>query len=132
MKMRWRRRDVEKEIKCTGATFSLTGEDTAECFEGVDYFKYLGRVLHQTDKDCPEVLRNIRRERQVWGRLGKFPRREGADPIISEKFYCAVVQEVLLFGSETWVLTAAMLQKLEGVHVGLLCQVMGMKDQRLG
>ena len=59
-------------------------------------------------------------------------RREGADPIILEKFYCVVVQVVLLFGSETWVLTAAMLQKLEGVHVGFLRQVTGMKAQSLG
>ena len=65
------------------ANFSLTGDDGAECFEGVDSFKYLGRVLHQEDDYWPAVLRNIRRERQVWGRLGKFLRREGTDPILS-------------------------------------------------
>ena len=32
--------------KCTGETLSLTVEDGAECFEGVEYLKYLGRVLH--------------------------------------------------------------------------------------
>ena len=67
------------------------GDDRTECFEGLDPFKYLGRVLHQTDNDCPEVLSNIRRARQVWGRLGKLMRREGADTIISEKFYLTVV-----------------------------------------
>ena len=46
---------------CTGATFSLTGEDGAECIEGVDYFKYLGRILHQADKDWSDFLQNIRR-----------------------------------------------------------------------
>ena len=107
--MRRRRIDVEIAAKCTGSTFSLTGDDGAECFEGVDSFKYLGQVIHQTEDDCPAVLRNIQRVRQVWGRLGKFLRREGADPIISEKFYRVVVQAVLLFGSETWVLSAAML-----------------------
>ena len=59
-------------------------------------------------------------------------RREGADLIISEKFYCAVVQEVLLFGAKTWVMSAAMLQKLKGVHVGFLRQVTGMKARKLG
>ena len=58
----------------------------------------------------------------MWGRLVKLLRREGADPIISAKFYDAVVQAVLLFGSETWVLTAAMLHKLKEVHVGFLRQ----------
>ena len=68
--------------KCTRATFSLTGEDGVECVEGGFSFKYLGRILHQVDKDWPAVLRNIRRERQVWGRLGKLLRWEGEDPII--------------------------------------------------
>ena len=42
------------------------------------------------------------------------------DPIISVKFYRAVVQAVLLFGAETWVLSTEMLTKIEGVHMGLL------------
>ena len=81
--MRWRRRDVEIAEKCTGETFSLTGDYRADCFEGVDSFKYLGRVLHRTDNDWTAVIRNIRRVRQVWGRLRKFMRREVEDPTIS-------------------------------------------------
>ena len=61
------------------------------------------------------------------GRLGKFLRTDGADPIVSEKFYCAVFQGVLIFRSETLVLTAAMPKKLEGVHMSFLLRVMGMK-----
>ena len=57
--MRWQIRDMEIAVKCTGATFSLTGEDRAECFEGVDSFKYWGRILHQADEDWLTVLRNI-------------------------------------------------------------------------
>ena len=45
------------------------------------------------------------------------------------RFNCAVVQAVLLFGSETWVITAAMSQKIEGVHVVFLRQVTGNKTQ---
>ena len=50
------------------------------------------------------------------------------DPSFSAKFYCAVVQVVLLFGAETWVLSAPMAKKLEGVHVGFLRQVTRLKD----
>ena len=39
---------------------------------------------------------------------------------------------MLLFGSEIWVLTAGKLKNIEGVHVGFLWQVTGMKDQKLG
>ena len=68
-------------------TFSLTGDDGVECFEGLDYFKYLGRVPNRTDEDWPAVRRNIGRVRQVWGRLWKFLRREVVDPIVTAKFY---------------------------------------------
>ena len=66
------------------------------------------------------MLRNIRRARQVWGQLGKLLRQEGAYTITLAKFYRVVVQSVLLFGNETWVLLAAMINKLEGVHVVFL------------
>ena len=55
MQMRLRRWDVEIAAKCVGATFSLTGYDGAECFEGVYSFKYLGCVLHRTDENWTEV-----------------------------------------------------------------------------
>ena len=125
--IRWQRRDVDIEAKCMGVTFSLTGDNGAGCFKGVDDFKYLGQVLHRTENDCLAVLRNICRVRQVWGRLGKLLRREGAYLISTEKFYQAVVQAVQIFEKETWVMLAAMLKKIEGVNMGFLLQVMGMK-----
>ena len=57
-------------------------------------FKYLELVLEQSDKNWPEVLRNISKERQLWGRLGKILWRKGAEPTVSEKFYRAVVHGV--------------------------------------
>ena len=41
-----------------------------------------------------------------------------------------MVQAVLIFGEETWVLLAAMLKKLEGVHLVLLRPVIGKKKRR--
>ena len=117
--------------KCMGATFSITGEDGAECFEGVESFKYLGWILHQSDEDWLAVLRNIWRAIQVWGQLGKLLRREGSDPIISEKFYRSVFQAVILFGSEAWVIIAVMMQNIESVHMGFLRQVAGKKERRI-
>ena len=54
-------------------------------------------------------------------------RQEGADPIISAKFYWAVVQGVLLFGGKTWVMLSETLNKLKVVHVSFLRQVTGVK-----
>ena len=54
------------------AAFSLTGEDEEERIEGVERFKYLVRLLERSDDDCSAFLNNIRKARQVWGRLGKL------------------------------------------------------------
>ena len=118
---------MEIAEKCIGETFSLTGEDGSECFEGVDSFKYLGQVLHWSDDYWMSVCQNIWRSRQVWEQLGKFLRREGADTIVSENFYRTLVQAILLFGSGTWVLTTAIMKKIEGIHVSFMRKVTGMK-----
>ena len=47
-------------------------------------------------------------------------------------FYRTVVQEVLLYGSETWVLSASMERKVEGTHTGFLQQITGNHAGRLG
>ena len=44
-------------------------------------------------------------------------RKENAPPQVSEKFYKAIVQSVLLYGSETWVLSKAVLARLKGFHI---------------
>ena len=49
---------MEIAAKCVGATFSLAGDDSSECFENVDSFKYFGCGLNRTDEDWSEVLRN--------------------------------------------------------------------------
>ena len=97
--MRWLRRDVDIAAKCMGATFILTGEDGAECFEGVESFKCLGRVLHRSDKDWPVVIRNIRRARQFWGWLEKLLRREGEDPDCLSK----VLLRCVTGGATLWI-----------------------------
>ena len=59
--MQWYRRYVAIADRCLEATFRLTGEEEAECIEGVKVFKFLGRVLDRSDNDCPAVLQHIRK-----------------------------------------------------------------------
>ena len=73
--------------------------------EAVSEFRYLGRLLTATDDDWSAVAGNIKKARRIWGRLAKVLGREGADPKVSQTFYIAMIQVVLLFGAETWVLT---------------------------
>ena len=76
-----------------------------ENMRAVTEFRYLGRVLTDTDDDWPEVAGNIRKAQASWGRLARVLGREGTDPKVSRSFYTSVTQQVLLFGAELWVLT---------------------------
>ena len=93
--------------------------------ENLTTFWYLVSPLDQTDYDWPSVRRNIMRARSVWGVLGTLIRQEGADPRVTAMLYRAVVQEILLYGSETWVLSTKKKRKAEGTHTGFLRHIMG-------
>ena len=88
-------------------------------------FQYLGSPLDQTDDDWPAMRRNTMHTRLFWGRLGTLLQREGAYPRVAAMFYRAVVQAILLYGSEIWVILIAMERKVEGTHTELLRQITG-------
>ena len=67
----------------------------------VSYFKYLGRVLLESNDEWPGVVRNLQRELQKWARLNRVSGREGADAHTFVRIYVAVVQAVFLYGLET-------------------------------
>ena len=56
--------------------------------------------------------------------------REGADARLAGKFYAAVAQAVLLFGSETWVVTPRILKALEGFHHQVAQRISGLIGRR--
>ena len=64
----------------------------------------------------PALYRNLTRARQRWAQLSRLLVQEGATPRVSGNFYKAIVQSVLLFGSETWVWTKSMRLALRGFH----------------
>ena len=85
--------------------------------EAVIEFSYLGQLLTATDDDWPAVAGNIQKVWRSWGRMAKVLGREGADPKVSQTFFIAVTQQVLLFGAETWVLTEKMEKALDAFQV---------------
>ena len=75
------------EIKRRRLVETETRENSERAFEAyeapiesVSGFKYLGRILTETDDDWPAVVGNLRKERRSWGRLTRVLSREGADP----------------------------------------------------
>ena len=77
-------------------------------------FNYLGWVLLEPDNECPEVSFNLRREWKKWALLSWAIRREGADARTSRIFYTTLVQVVLLYRSESWVMSTRIGKTLGG------------------
>ena len=91
----------------------------------VPYFKYLGRLLSAAYDYWPEVTRNLTKVRVVWRRMKRTLSREGARPRVSGFLFKAVVQLVLLFGAETWVVTPHMGWVLGGSQDQVARKLMG-------
>ena len=92
--------------------FNLDGEEGDERVENVMTFRYLGRPLDQTNDYWTDVQQNIIHAKLFWGRLGTLLQREGVYPKVLASFYRAVVQAILLYGSETWILLASMAESI--------------------
>ena len=94
---------AEEERVATSRAFSTYGRT----LDMVLSFKYLGSLLSAADYDWPEVIQNITKAREFWRRMKRILSREGARLGVFRFFFEAVVQSVLIFGAETWVLTPA-------------------------
>ena len=80
--------------------------------------------------DWPSVAGNLAKARKSWGRLQEILRREGATPRISGNFFKAVVQQVLLFRAETWVVTPKTERALSGFLHGSARRFTGRQARR--
>ena len=68
------------------------------------------------DLDDRAVAENLKRAREVWGRISQVLSADGVSPQVMSKFYLTIVQSVLLYGSETWVITHHLQQRLDAFH----------------
>ena len=100
--------------------------------ETLSTFKYLVRVMTAVDDNWPEVVGNLVKARKSWGTLLRVLSREGADKRVSGNFFKAVVQAVLLFGVETWVLTPRIERALESFLNGAARRITRRKPHRGG
>ena len=62
--------------------------------------------------------------------MTKILSREGADKRVSGKFFKAVVQQVLLFGEETWVLNPRIERALESFMHRAVRRITGRQPRR--
>ena len=84
--------------------------------ERVSTFKYLGRVLDESDNDTKCIDTQIKKLRSRWWRVSMVLKRVGAKARVMARFYLAVVQAVLLYGSDSWTISKRNLAKLNVFH----------------
>ena len=92
----------------------------------VPLLEYLVRAFSLSDEYFPEVEKNLRRAQVKWRRIVKLLGREGEDRITAGRSYVVVMQAVLLFGSEMWVMTPRLENSFEGFHHRVVRQMAGM------
>ena len=95
-----------------GIRFHIQGQEV----EDVADFKYLGRWLSDNDSDLKAIRSNIKKAQAKWASLSRLFVRQGANVKMMAQFYLTIVQNVLLFGAETWTLTERELSLLSSFH----------------
>ena len=84
------------------------------------------------ENNWPAVAVNLRKAQKIWTRMTRILGWEGAYPRISGLFSKVVVQAVLIFGSETWVLTPCMERSLGRFQHRLARHITGRQPRRRG
>ena len=117
------RRQYELDLARSQAiVFSVNDVDLSR----VDNFRYLGRVLTESNSDWPTLNHNLKRAKQKWARISRVLSRDGASNRAAGMFYKAVVQTVLLYGCESWDVTDGMMAVvLRGFHHSVARRITG-------
>jgi len=103
---------AKSQCLATEVRFWVNGQEIKK----VPQFKYLGRLLDERDDDAHAALLQLHRAREKWTRIGNVLRTDGASARTMGYFYKAIVQAVLLYGSESWTITTSIMQKIKSFH----------------
>ena len=98
------------------SSLTVDGENV----EGVEEFVYLGSKQTSDGYCRPEIMRRIGPDSAVMSSLRKVWNNRQLCVDTKVYVYRALVQFVLLYGSEAWTLLASGIKKLEAIH--LQCQ----------
>ena len=104
---------LEEDEARAGAETSLQAYGWT--LETVISFKYLKRLITKTEDDWPEVIVNLQEARRSWSRILWILGREGADAQTSIFFCLVILQDVLLYGTDTSFMSL-LIKRLRGYY----------------
>lgn len=99
-------------LKQKNMQFSVSGEKV----ENVNSYRYLGRDMSEDNDDWMTIHSNMKKAKGQWARIRTILKQETSSIKTMSSFYKAVVQSILLYGSETWVIDETMRNRLEAFH----------------
>ena len=85
-------------------------------------------MQHKIDSKC--IDDQLKRARKKWNCIAKILKREGANAVCLVKFYLTVVEEVFLYGADSWVVKKEDLRKLQSFHSRAIRYMMGTHIQK--
>ena len=110
--LRIKREKYTTIVEARAHRFQVDGTE----LEAVNEFIYLGRTVTAPDDDQAALRRNLLKARKRWSSIRRILVSERSSPRIAGLFYKATCLTILLYGSETWCWTPAMIKTLEGFH----------------
>ena len=102
----------DKQYNAGKVQFTVNGKQ----LQRVKQFRYLGRIFTDNDDDSICIQENLRSARSRWNSIAKILKNEGANAKVMAKFYITIVQAVLLYGADTWVVTKRDMTRLNSFH----------------
>ena len=79
-------------------------------------FPYLIRTVSYNNSDWAALYHNLSKTRKWWEMAEKVVRKTEAEVRVQGMLYKEIVQSVLLYGRDIWVVMRAMLKVLEGLY----------------
>ena len=99
---------------------------TGDQLKQVKDFKYLGARMESTERDIRErkalAWRALNRMNKIWD--SNFSKS------LKTRMFIASIETILLYGSETWTLTAALTKSLDGCYTRMLYAIYNINQQQ--
>jgi hypothetical protein len=73
--------------------------------------------MAQDDDDTQAICTQMLKAQATWARVGQVLRSKNASPFVAAKFYKAIIQAILLYGSKSCVISLTAMARLKGLHI---------------
>ena len=114
---------VQKDLRGSCKKVRVSGEEVQE----EDKFNYLGVMINTDGGRGEEVAHRVVEGRKLGGRMPKLWRENTISREVKRELYERVVVPTMVYGSETWSLSAQEKRKIEAFEMMCLRKVCGIR-----